>query len=53
MSGSGGTLAASLRQCRGQCRLVAAGDRAQQRVGEFAADRGADLRDLRTNNSWP
>jgi hypothetical protein len=27
-------------------RLFAAGDRAQQRVGEFAADRGADLRDL-------
>ena len=35
-----------LRQCRAQRRLVAAGDRAQQRVGEFAADRGADLRDL-------
>jgi len=33
-------------QCRAQRRLVAAGDRAQQRVGEFAADRGADLRDL-------
>jgi hypothetical protein len=35
-----------LRQCRAQRRLVATGDRAQQRVGEFAADRGADLRDL-------
>jgi len=35
-----------LRQCRAQRRLAAAGDRAQQRVGEFAADRGADLRDL-------
>ena len=35
-----------LRQCGAQCRLVAAGDRAQQRVGEFPADRGADLRDL-------
>jgi len=35
-----------LRQCRTQRRLVAAGDRAQQRVGEFPADRGADLGDL-------
>jgi hypothetical protein len=35
-----------LRQCRAQRRLVAAGDRAQQRVGELAADRRADLRDL-------
>jgi hypothetical protein len=35
-----------LRHCRAQRRLVAAGDRAQRRVGEFAADRGADLRDL-------
>ena len=35
-----------MRQCRAQRRLVAAGDRTQQRVGEFAADRGADLRDL-------
>ena len=35
-----------LRQGRTQRQLVAAGDRAQQRVGEFAADRGADLRDL-------
>ena len=34
------------RQCHAQCRLVAARDRAQQRVGEFAADRGADLGDL-------
>jgi hypothetical protein len=32
-----------LHQCRAQRRLVAAGDGAQQRVGEFAADRGADL----------
>jgi len=35
-----------LHQCRAQRRLVTAGDRAQQRVGEFAADRGADLGDL-------
>jgi hypothetical protein len=35
-----------LHQCRAQRRLVGAGDRAQQRIGEFAADRGADLRDL-------
>jgi len=35
-----------LHQCRAQRRLVTAGDCAQQRVGEFAADRGADLRDL-------
>jgi len=35
-----------LGQCRAQRRLVAAGDGAQQRVGEFAADRSADLRDL-------
>ena len=35
-----------LHQCCAQCRLVAPGDGAQQRVGEFAADRGADLRDL-------
>jgi hypothetical protein len=33
-------------QCRAQRRLIAAGDCAQQRVGEFAADRGADLRNL-------
>jgi hypothetical protein len=32
-----------LRQCRAQRRLVAACDRAQQRVREFAPDRGADL----------
>jgi hypothetical protein len=35
-----------LRQCRAQRRLVAAGNRAQQRIGEFTADRGTDLRDL-------
>jgi len=35
-----------LRQCIAQRRLIATGDGAQQRVGEFAADRGADLRDL-------
>jgi hypothetical protein len=35
-----------LPQCRAQRRLAAAGDCAQQRVGKFAADRGADLRDL-------
>ena len=35
-----------LRQCCAQRRLVAAGDGAQQRVGKFAANCGADLRDL-------
>ena len=35
-----------LHQRRAQRRLATAGDRTQQRVGEFAADRGADLRDL-------
>jgi len=32
-----------LHQGRAQRRLLAAGNRAQQRVGEFAADRGTDL----------
>src|SRR5262249_28182381 len=35
-----------LHQCRAQRRLVAAGDRAQQRVGDFPADRGAALSEL-------
>jgi len=35
-----------LRQCRTQRWLVAAGDRAQQRVGKFATDRSTNLRNL-------